>query len=104
MTTRDKAIEAGLKAEWDTAARVYPDNGRFEDQPDWLQDEWRNRVAAAFDAFLAAISEPDEGMLEAGCDTLNNEVSWRGKDTEPAYPCHLRPVFSAMIGTLREGV
>jgi hypothetical protein len=43
---------------------------------------------------------PTEEMLAEGCDTLNNEVSWRGKEAESAYPCHLRPVWYAMLAAL----
>jgi hypothetical protein len=62
----------------------------------YVDGAWRHFVHDAR-AAIEAMREPTEAMASEMCDTLNNEVSWRGKETEAAYPCHLRPVWDAAI-------
>lgn len=64
--------------------------------PDGNDQSWRSYLGEAH-AALEALREPSEGMVEAGCDYINNEASWRSAREECAYPCHIRPTFEAMI-------
>jgi len=65
-----------------------------EDMEPVMRDAWLTDLARAA---IEALREPSRAMLSEGCDTLNNEVSWRGKTDECAYPCHIAPIWRQML-------
>lgn len=79
-------------------SRVGPMGQDWEQESAVAKRNYREDVRAV----LQAMRNADGEMLADMCDTLNNEVSWRGKDSEPAYPCHMHPVWQSAIDAALE--
>lgn len=62
MTEQHSMIVAMAKAMWADTARDFPDNGPFEDSPDWVRDLWFRKARAA----LTALRDLSPDAVEVG--------------------------------------
>lgn len=88
QTMRERLIEAAAKASYEANDIRAP----WEDAQEEWGEIYRKRAAAAVDAVLSELREPDEGMIRTGAKTANAidpYCRWTGADSFTAMIDHL---------------